>query len=926
MGFFKVIFAGVFCTFFAGGAVLYLWIRMADFFLADSAWVLFALVIVWFSGMGVGALIFSLLSRRITFDLAFGGLSLIVCGIIISLCLYLSLEFGLRFEPEISAFFKAGLIAIFPVTLLLGIILPFSVGLQISMKGPSIEENGLLFGVAFLGAFVSAASTGWFIIPHFGPRWGLVVCSFMVMSAGLLMLLFSRIDRVKKTVSLVISLGCVYVVVSLLGSQGIITHPMIYESKQKTAAIMVLDNPRDSIKHDSINTASVMLDPMSSERILYKNAYKAASTAKGLRVTKMAAHLCMMVCPDPARALVIGYGVGGAPHTLAKYQKLNKITIAEPSHAVMAMADKFKMGVQHNASLDPVSLSGREYLLTHPDAFDLILLSPTAPESPGACHTYTGPFYDLCLNRLKQGGVLCHSIPLRTFNTHEFNRVVSTFCDRMPGSFVFLEQEVCLLFGFTKKDWKLDFKRVESAFKEENKKAELLTLGYDSPLSLLVNFVSDGQKLSLEAKTLNDDKPFLQYLLRKENRSGINGVVADNMAFLRTLPFKTTARVFLDQAATPMEKIRRTQLSSFLFLQGFEHEARMFDAREDLDFSAPWKACYEKAFALNSGNKLIAASYARSLAQEALYEISQGNFIRADQILIKSEAIYPPKLSAYKAEAYLALAARDVNRLTGAVRAFSWHNSRYSALTFYFSRELARLKGNKKDVEKFDQYLAKAGHLTPRQELLMKRVMEVQALGQARAKMLGKDALMELLFLGWEGKTESGQSAWSLVALSGSEILQKVKKDLLALLNEKGEKRLKAIRGLGYFKDKETRQALFNVYGNSSGKVQKAALKSLALSGDTSHVIQILDQDQTHPNLVTFAAKIAGDLKIADAVKPLINRLESKDLELRCGAFLALVQATGQHFDYDPKGAAAARTKSIKSWRGWLKLRSKEKE
>ena len=55
--------------------------------------------------------------------------------------------------------------------------------------------------------------------------------------------------------------------------------------------------------------------------------------------------------------------------------------------------------------------------------------------------------------------------------------------------------------------------------------------------------------------------------------------------------------------------------------------------------------------------------------------------------------------------------------------------------------------------------------------------------------------------------------------------------------------------------------------------------------------------------------QIVSELKVREAVGPLVDLLESPDASIRLGAFVALLQLTRIHFDYDPNGPEEERAR-----------------
>lgn len=940
----SVIFAAVFCNAMAALVLEVLWTRILLFFLGSLTYSFAMVLVVYLLALGAGALILSLLGRRVELHMAAGSLILLLGGtaVCLGLCILPALyDFmqGLRGDPESygsAAFFLSSflgaMLVIFPGALLLGMVTPLAIGIQIRGRGSSCRESGLVYAAANLGACLGTMAAAWFLVPKFGLKMGVVISGFMVLAAGLLMLLFSRIRDRRKIVYFLAALGATWGLAVFMGEEGGVRHKLIFEShvfkRPGRMSHLILEDYREG----NVCTASVVRDIAANERRLYVDAFNAASTGPAYNYMRMMAHLPVMACPHAERALVIGFGTGTTAGSLSLHEDLKSMEIVELSEAVMDVADHFSrenrgVGIEDKEGIGlRVGEDGREFLSLSAEGFDIITLEPMMPYTPGAVHFYTEEFYHLCVEKLKPRGALCHWIPLVALPAPEFKLLLSTFMQTLPGSACFLVEDSVLLLGFREHDWHLDLDRIQRIFESPSIRADLEIAGFDSSLSLSGAFIADGESMrpALDgAGIMSDDRTRIEYLPVEPSRNAYVRV-ADNIAFLRSVSSTLTDRLVPEVENQEMvDRIRRFETSSRLLMRGREAEARALYARtspEGSTYGDEWKSLYEKAFYVNPEDRRAARKYSHSLLQKAFLAIGSGLFSKAHELTQQAAAIAPEMGDIYVAKGYLQLAAGNLSDLESTVELLRQVRP-FSNVTFAFRAELACMKGEKEEEARCRVLLKDAGGLSPEEEVLMGRAMEALLAGEARYVIPSVERIIELLCLGPEGLTETGRRAWTVAESYDPELLEEAKEKLLLVVDPKREDLLSKVRGLGFFRGDDVSAALRELYRKVKGSVQGEVLESLSRTGDIEVLLEALSRENS-VELLLKATQIACDLKIEEALGPLINLLDSDDPHIRVGAYVALSQLTNLNFNFDPYGPPEARSRALTEWRRWFEMRS----
>ncbi len=949
----SVLLAAVFCNAFAALALEVLWTRILVFFLGSLAYSFTVMLVLYLLALGLGGCALALLDRFFEPRRIFGSILLFTGGASVCLCLlsipvmYEVIEAvkgapgSYGFGRFLASSFLGGSLLMLPGALLIGMFTPLAVGILVRDRGGVCRGAGTVYAVSNLGACLGAMAAAWLLVPAFGLKMGIMVAGFMVMVSALMLFLFSRASTLLKAGAFAFQILAVMLLVEYIRG-GFIRKDDAFLTRSLVVDSHVFKRPgRESYlelkgySEGSVCTASVVRDLAADEYRLYVDGFNAAATGSAYNYMRMMAHLPVMVCKEPRRALVIGYGTGTTAGSLSLHAGIEKLVIVELSRSVWDMANthfsRWNRDVAQSDAVEAmVGMDGRDYLNLADDGFDIITLEPMMPYTPGAVHFYTSEFYALCRKKLNPGGALCHWIPLNALPGPEFRLLLNTFMTELPGSAFFLFEDAVLLLGFTEKNWCMELNRIEALFEDPVLKSDLERAGVSTPLMIAGAFVGDEEALKKTMGTegvMSDDRTVIEYVPIASSRKAFKRM-ADNLAFLAGSSVSMASRLDLTGFAGEKkeelhQRIRRFELSSRLLMKGRKAETEaLYEAyvTGSLDFSAPWKDLYERAFYMNQEDSRAAERYSHGLVREALSCMARRNFAGARELTNKAAAVAPMLWEVYMAECYLNLAAGNVEELQQAVDVLRQVKP-LSNLTLAFRAELAALKGDEDTAGHLSGILEASGGLVGEMAELLERVIEARKAGDARYAVPSIDLALELLAAGPDELTKTGRSAWSVARGFDRDILDEARNEFLLCLDEEGDEVMKAVRGLGFFHDKEVQERLKEFYENAAGRMRWCVLESLARAGDTEVLIKVLEDGSSSTKTMIEATQVVCDLKIMDALGPLIDLLESADQTVRMAAFVALVHLTDVRFGYDPNASQAKRARSIDQWRHWYRLR-----
>jgi spermidine synthase len=275
-------------------------------------------------------------------------------------------------------------------------------------------------------------------------------------------------------------------------------------------------------------TASIAVTQEPNGTLTYHNAGKtqASTYPEDMRLQRMLGHLTTLVPTRPRSVLVIGLGAGITAGAVSLDPAVERVVVAELEPLVPTIAAAFFDS--HNyyvVAKDKVEIridDGRHLLATTAERFDAITSDPLDPWVKGAAALYTREFWQLCKERLNDGGVVTVFVQLYETTEDAVRSELKTFLDVFPNAAVFANTVEgmgydLVLVGINGEE-PIDVARLTQRLERRDYTtvaASLRAVGFDSPLDLLSTFVADAASLEpwLADAELNTDRNLrLQYL------------------------------------------------------------------------------------------------------------------------------------------------------------------------------------------------------------------------------------------------------------------------------------------------------------------------------------------------------------------------------------------------------------------------------
>ena len=155
----------------------------------------------------------------------------------------------------------------------------------------------------------------------------------------------------------------------------------------------------------------------------------------------MLGHLTTLVPAEPRTVLVVGLGAGITAGAVSLDPAVERVVVAELEPLVPTIAAVFFETPNHYVVLnDKVDIridDGRHLLATTSERFDAITSDPLDPWVKGAAALYTREFWQLCKDRLNDGGVVTVFVQLYETTEDAVRSELATFLDVFPNAAVF---------------------------------------------------------------------------------------------------------------------------------------------------------------------------------------------------------------------------------------------------------------------------------------------------------------------------------------------------------------------------------------------------------------------------------------------------------------------------------------------------------
>ncbi len=162
----------------------------------------------------------------------------------------------------------------------------------------------------------------------------------------------------------------------------------------------------------------------------------ASNEWQDMRLQRMLGHAPAIVHPCPKSVLIVGCGAGVTAGSFVVHPDVERIVICEIEPLIPPAAGKYFSQENHAVMNDPrveiVYDDARHFIVTTDERFDIITSDPIHPWVKGAAALYSAEYFELCKQRLNEGGVVTQWVPLYETNLAAVQSEIATFFDAFP--------------------------------------------------------------------------------------------------------------------------------------------------------------------------------------------------------------------------------------------------------------------------------------------------------------------------------------------------------------------------------------------------------------------------------------------------------------------------------------------------------------
>ncbi len=435
---------------------------------------------------------------------------------------------------SIVAQFVVASLLIFGPTLMLGATFPVAVKIYTHDIDVRAQGTGNIYAANTAGAVLGALVGGFLLLPMIGARNSLIVIGAgFVLAAGILA--SSRrpqpvriLSQPKLVSALVVALVST-VAILLLPRQTVVN----FNLQSSTSPDVLYHGEGVAHTVDLVRTVD------GNTVMMINGNIEADTTMVQRRHFILKGHLPLLLHPNPADVAVVGLGLGITLAATERHPTVRNIRLVELSPQ-MVKAHSYITDVTGNVLRSPkINLridDGRNFMAMTEERFDMITADPVHPRITGVGYLYTREYYQDIRKRLRPGGVVTQWMPMYRISKESFDVAFRTFVSVFPNaSFWYVRGHG--LFVATMDDFAIDYENLAARFRRVEVRADLASIGIDSPEQLLGHLLMDanhirGYLAQQDSDQLNtDDNAYLEYRTPFEFIERTESIVAELIPF-----------------------------------------------------------------------------------------------------------------------------------------------------------------------------------------------------------------------------------------------------------------------------------------------------------------------------------------------------------------------------------------------------------
>jgi spermidine synthase len=402
---------------------------------------------------------------------------------------------------------------VLPPTVLSGMVLPLAARGIAGGERRIGGDVGRAYGLNTAGAIAGALAAGLVLLPALGAALSLAALAAFQAAGGAAVLGLSFRRPAVRVAAALAALACaaplgadrerfVTAFLEATRSEKIGDLLFFHEGASDTVAVVRRDYGFRDRGAKSLITNGVLM----------------SATVKPVwRYMALEGHLPVLLAAGRERALAVGVGTGITLGAVVSHPEIERIDAVELSEGVIRALEHFRDengGAHGDPRVRLVREDGRHWLELNPESYDVITLEPPPPIVAGSVHLYSLDFYELCLRRLKAGGVVAQWLPLHAQSLASARMTARTFLDAFPWVTLWLPSARDAVLVGSREPPRLSLERLRGTFAEPRTRENFERAWLETPEALLGTFLLDRsgvERWAAGAPTITDERPWMEF-------------------------------------------------------------------------------------------------------------------------------------------------------------------------------------------------------------------------------------------------------------------------------------------------------------------------------------------------------------------------------------------------------------------------------
>jgi spermidine synthase len=427
---------------FSGLGLEVIWTRYLSLILENTIHTYTLTLTVVLAGIVLGAGIASrLFDRRLPLARIFGAMQILLAIVAVRL-----FELPPAFWQSLGGAIPSCMTLLLPAAVLSGASFPLVARMAIDLPERAGGRVGGLAAINTLGGILGAPLAGFVLVPRFGLEGSVRLVAGASLAAGVVAWLhLDAAVRVGRRVA-----------VALL-AVGLFATAALAPGTRVPADFLAAGRELVDYREGREGHLAVVRE-QDGQRVLEIDRWWQGQEGRTHQV--VAAHLPMLLHPDPRRVLCIGVGAGQTPSRFLMYD-VERVDCVDIEPVLFELIRRhFDASWMDDPRVHLVHADGRALLAHATGGFEVISIEIGQTFRPGAAGFYTADFYAQAAERLAPGGILVQFVPLMFLTPETLRGVVRTFIEIFPASQLWYNTGELLLIGARERPVRLDQARL----------------------------------------------------------------------------------------------------------------------------------------------------------------------------------------------------------------------------------------------------------------------------------------------------------------------------------------------------------------------------------------------------------------------------------------------------------------------------------